>query len=134
MTLVGQPILSHQASLVTNTARLLTKDVPAAKSVIYNIARGNFDEFEQYPHRYYPDTDEMKALLATPHGKGVYYMLLQNHKHVGPKNIEYMAVFKSPTANQWFMVTRLKNMPEPQEQPVAEVSGSGAGGTSGSVP
>lgn len=37
----------------------------------------------------------MKALLATPHGKGVYWMLLQHHRYVGTKSIDFMAIFKS---------------------------------------
>ncbi len=41
-------------------------------------------------------TDEFQAILGTPHGKGVVYLLVQHPNELPTKNIQSVTVFSTP--------------------------------------
>lgn len=41
-------------------------------------------------------TDEFQAILGTPHGKGVVYLLVQHPNELATKNIQSVTVFSTP--------------------------------------
>ncbi|KAI4088501.1 MAG: hypothetical protein LQ344_006015 [Seirophora lacunosa] len=94
----------------------------------YIIARAEPDtDFLPWPGRLYDAarTDEGKALLATPHGVGVAYMLSDHADALGGRRYPAVCIFTAPTReegraerNDYYMIWELRDPTETDEMDV----------------
>jgi hypothetical protein len=95
--------------------------------LIKEVSGNNMQSILNTPKTFGKDTDEAKALFASPNGKGSYWLLLQNSQHLGPRTLESISVFSTLEANgrgndkdgggPWaWMALKFKTAPEPESE------------------
>ena len=108
---------------------MLTK---TSQDTVYKIFGGksNIYKYQSKVVTFSRDSDAAAALLATPNGRGGYWLCLQHAAHVGSKTVESVSIiFPNGHVN---MITKFMTVPEGGIGDAVQSSGSGSGGQSGS--